>query len=780
MTKAKELVSQPPVAPGHTSSIWDGVHKNKRYLSHWEDNTVVIDVRVDGRPQVEPVAFPLAEITLAVFGDLSIYSNEPVPLTNFPNLVAALKISINSTIHAKTANFQNHVTKIINQSARFFSFCIGKGVYNLVDVSRDLTTDYQDHILRLGWWSANNYNLHLRRFLRRLNKSELLQKKIRRETSNNNVQFSLNIEQMQSLTGLRIPSNSLPQWFYQAYRKLTNEPKSPSSSGGKRVEPSEQSCCRALTTVNCLCFSHAGFDAISFIAFPNAAKTCEEFFKKNRRDTRTKTLTLPISVTIVQQSIRWLYEYGPTLIEILNEIRDKLEDGYEYNNALFTRRQTVSHKSFRTGIEGFQSRHQLPLSKLNEPGSDTEKIRLLTTTYLSALFFNIAATTARRRKEVTGEDRIYGLYFGCLRKVQEDSEDYKADFYIEKTLRDYEEFWVPKICVDSIKALEELFQVFRPLGSDRKIKNQNLSEARKDKLFKLNNFKSYVPHITEEALFSISEHSEHFFHLCDIDRNIIFNRNDKNVFRRFYCNLYVNRYDNPVAAALQHHLDHSHMGVTAIYGLDPHGRSPDEKSATLFRQAEADDESFSQIMAEVSQEHHVAKLVDLLDGKAVGGLYSKLILKLTIRLSKDISFALSPIETKATILADRMKSRGFASEEKSHGMCMAGTARHTVKRAHCSNEEGIHPEIASPNLCKGCINLMNPEGYQLHLANERDALLAEAADMTLPRALREAKKRDAADIESYLEADRRIAESNKQILLKLVDSWSKLEELSDE
>ncbi|HGL5077891.1 TPA: hypothetical protein ACKFHZ_005845, partial [Burkholderia multivorans] len=74
---------------------------------------------------------------------------------------------------------------------------------------------------------------------------------------------------------------------------------------------------------------------------------------------------------------------------------------------------------------------------------------------------------------------------------------------------------------------------------------------------------------------------------------------------------------------------------------------------------------------------------------------------------------------------------------------------------------------------------MNPEGYQHHLEQERDALLLEAADMTLPRAVREAKRKDAADVDAYLAADRRIAEGNKQIILKLVESWSEMEKLSE-
>ncbi|ENG1061390.1 hypothetical protein ABS381_005886, partial [Burkholderia multivorans] len=282
----------------------------------------------------------------------------------------------------------------------------------------------------------------------------------------------------------------------------------------------------------------------------------------------------------------------------------------------------------------------------------------------------------------------------------------------------------------------------------------------------------------EPASFEISFHCGDFFRLCGIEQNLIFNKN-RSIFRRFYCNLFVNRYDNPVAAALQHHLDHSHMGATAIYGLDPHDRDAEEKSAAIFRKEEDDDESFLSINSEVRQEHHVAKVIELLSGKSVGGIYSRLILKLTARLSRDSSFSLAPVETKGKIVADKMNSRGFAALENGHGMCMAGTARHTAKKANCAHDGEPHPEVASPTVCGDCINLMNPEGYQHHLEQERDALLLEAADMTLPRAVREAKRKDAADVDAYLAADRRIAEGNKQIILKLVESWSEMEKLSE-
>ena len=418
-------------------------------------------------------------------------------------------------------------------------------------------------------------------------------------------------------------------------------------------------------------------------------------------------------------------------------------------------------------------------TELEGHGRYPEKWRILLLIHFTAMFFIIAGSTARRRNEISGEERIYGLYFGCVREVQDGSDDRKVDFYIEKTLRDYREFWAPKVCVDAITSLEEISQTFRPLGSERKIPNKNPNEARQDKLFVLRNFTAYHPYIIGPSPFFIARHSSHFFRLCGVDKNLIFNRN-KNIYRRFYCNLFVNRYDNPIAAALQHHLDHSHIWMTAIYGLDPHERSAEEKSSALFIEQEADDESFSELMAEVSHGHFEEKIADLLDGKPVAGIYSRLLLKLASRLSKDSSFSTSPVKTKAKILADKMKSRGFASIENGHGMCMAGTARHTIKKAHCSDENGVHPENASPTVCEGCVNLLNPEGYQLHLAKKRDELLQEAADMSLPRALRQAKRNDAADIDAYLEAERRIAEGNKRILLKLVESWSNLEEEGDE
>lgn len=775
MTTAKPTARRRQRTLNATSGIWDGVHKNRRYLSDWEDNTIVIDSLADGKAVAEPYIFPLSEVTISTSGELSIYSTGPLPLTNFPDFVDTLKFAINRALRDKKANHRALVTQILNQGIRFFSFSIARGVYRLSDVSRDLVAEYRQRILEKGWWHANDYDVHLREFLEKLKSNQALQKSIRRETLNNTT-FSLNVDELQKLTGLRLPTNTIPQWFYEGYREIVREEKPPLSSGDNTPKPTEMSCKSVFDSVNLFCFSHKGFDAIPFIAFPNAAKMCADYFKANQSDKRTKTLTLPVAVTIMEVALAWLYDYGPTLLEVLNDIRSELEEADKNSNLHVRRRQRLAQKIFAAALKKFQAKHHLPFPELDERKREPDKLRMLTLMHQSSLFFIIAGTTARRRSEISGEERTYGLYFGCVRKVQEDAEDCKADFYIEKTLQDYDEFWVPKTCVDAIKALEELSQVFRPLGSSRKIPNENLTRAREDKLFVLRNFKSNAPHVMEPARFEVSIHSEDFFRLCGIEQNLIFNKN-KSIFRRFYCNLFVNRYDNPVAAALQHHLDHSHMGATAIYGLDPHSRAAEEKSAALFRQEEADDESFLAIMSDVSHEHHTAKIIDLLNGKPVGGHYSRLVLKLAARLSKDSSFAVAPVETKGQIIADKMKSRGFASMENGHGMCMAGCARHTAKKANCACDGVPHPETASPKVCQGCINLMDPEGYQRHLAQEVDLLLQEAADMTLPRAVRQAKKKDAADATAYLEAERRIAKGNQKIVIWLVESWSKLEEV---
>ncbi|ENG0264002.1 hypothetical protein [Burkholderia multivorans] len=777
MTATKTAAQQSTSNLDTAASIWDGVHKNRRYLSDWDNNTVLIDSRADGKTTDEPLIFLLSEITISATGELSIYSAAHLPLTNFPDFIATLKFSINSALRGKKANHRALVTQVLNHGIRFFSFCVGRGVYRLSDVSRDLVEEYRKKVLELGWWHANDYDLQLKRLLTKLESGEIPHESLRRKTLNN-TNFSLNVEELQRKTGLRIPTQMVPQWFYEEYRKIAKEAKLPLSTSDNTPEPTEKSCKLVFDSINLFCFSRDGFDAIPFVAFPNAAKMCRVYFKASQRDKRTKTLTLPVAVSIIQQALAWLYDYGPTLLEILNDIRSELEEADKNSHLHIRRRQRLALRIFSTALQKFQSKHHLPLPELDDPKRQPEKLRMLTLIYQTALFFIIAGTTARRRNEITGEERTYGLYFGSLRKVQDDCEDHKADFYIEKTLQGYKEFWVPKTCVDSIRALEELSQVFRPLGSSRKIPDENLVRAREDKLFALRNFKSYSPHIMEPASFEISFHCGDFFRLCGIEQNLIFNKN-RSIFRRFYCNLFVNRYDNPVAAALQHHLDHSHMGATAIYGLDPHDRDAEEKSAAIFRKEEDDDESFLSINSEVRQEHHVAKVIELLSGKSVGGIYSRLILKLTARLSRDSSFSLAPVETKGKIVADKMNSRGFAALENGHGMCMAGTARHTAKKANCAHDGEPHPEVASPTVCGGCINLMNPEGYQHHLEQERDALLLEAADMTLPRAVREAKRKDAADVDAYLAADRRIAEGNKQIILKLVESWSEMEKLSE-
>lgn len=755
-------------------NVWKTIAKDERYLSKWEDDFIRYEAKDTSAKLSVIESFDLRIALLGAVGNLGIFRKNPVPLLEFPEFAGALKIAINSTLRDFSANLKDHVAGTIHHCLRFFSFLLSRGIYRLSDADRESCEVYKQRILQLGWWKANSYNMLLRRVLRSLSKDKKLQNRLSGRNSQNTFR-TLNVEELERAIGLPIPSFAIPRWFYAMFGNIVKEQKPFQSTGKGIISPSHSSSLKVFKSINYLYFFINGIDSLRFNPFPRPTKIVDQHFgKAHAKDGRTQNLSLPTAVKIVEQSLRWLYDYGPALIEMLEQIRAKL------NEFSTTRLQTTTdfsldniHRLSNHKFYEFQSKHKLPLEgKIKSVFSDTS-LKSLVLTYQSAMFFLIAACHARRRNEIVGEHRDYGLYFGCLRQVSPDAGDYKIDVYIEKTLRDYEEYWVPELMVKAVHGLEALSQIFRPLGTIKKQYETDIELARRDKLFQSKHF-TYKAFEAETFLgFDLTSACSLFLKFSEVDAKEIFGQN-RNIFRRFYCIVYVNRYDNPVLAALRLHLDHSSVHETAIYGLDPHGRNPKAKAAAVLKRVRQDDADFQNTLSTVRSEHHVDKLLALLSGENVGGLYGRLVLKLVARLSNEAKFVASPTEVKAQLIAEKMERRGFEVNEKDNGICMAGKAKHTARKAHCSDGSSVHPERAGPAICSGCINLLTSEGYRKHMVSERAALLEQANDKSLPRAQRKGLLDDARDIESFLEADEHIADGNRKIVIWLVQQWSEL------
>ncbi|MFM0309659.1 hypothetical protein P0D71_17895 [Paraburkholderia sp. RL17-383-BIF-A] len=760
-----------------TEQKHDLVSLDARYLSDWDDNVIRFEAKDVGSRNSKVETIDLNAMYLCSIGDMGMYRRRVVPLVDFPQFAIAVKVVVRRVLWERTVEIKTEVTTAVNHCLRFFSFLLGRGIYRLSDVNRETVELYKRRILLHGWWKASCYNMMLRRAIRIIKTDQTLQLRIIGKSRHTSF-VTLCVDELEQIIGLPIPAQLIPRWFYRIFVEITGDKRPIETNDLAVIGSSHGSCQLVFGAINKLYFSARNFDSLCFKPYPRPASIADSFFgRPSARDGRTDNLSLPTVVQIIEQSLRWLYDYGPSLISMLQRVRTSLEDFAETARIGSSDYYRYLNRLCEDVFQEFQSIHHLPLSGPLRPVFGETSIRTLVATFQVAMFFNIDACTARRRNELVGHNKEYGLYFGCLRRISNDSDEYKYDVYIEKTHFDYVEYWAPNIAAESILALEALAQVFRPLFTEEYQYVDNVEMARGRKLFSSVNF-TYVGFMQERVIgFDLPKRSALFFKLAGVNGKDIFGRN-RNILRRFYCIVYVNRYDHPVLAALCNHLDHSSVHQTAIYGLDPHGRQPGKKAAELLKRLKNADLAFEKTLSEVRKEHLADKVVRLLRGENIGGSFARLLLKLMARLSADAEFVASPISVKAGIVVDTVDKRGFACVEKAHGMCVAGAARHTMRKAHCSDGVMVHPERASPKLCDGCINLLTAEGYRQHLRSERDTLLEEANNMSLSREHRRCLRKDAQEIDSVLEADETIATGNQEIVIKLVKHWSELQEES--
>ncbi|WP_322062961.1 hypothetical protein [Paraburkholderia sp. J63] len=768
--------SVPPVAELPASELKDNSESNSvdaRYLSEWDDNVIRFEAKDIGSKSSRVEKIDLNTVYLCSVGENGIYQRQLVPLTDFPQFILAIKVVVRRVLWERTTGIKTEVTTAVNHCLRFFSFLLGNGIYSLLNVDRQTCDLYKYRILHFGWWKANSYNMELRRAIRTIRANKELQLQVTGK-SRHNTFFTLSAKELEKVVGLPIPSQLIPRWFYRLFQRIIGDNRPLLVNDATAIAPSHGSCQLVFGAINKLYYGMDGFDSLPFRPYPRPANIADDFFgRPSSNDGRTDNLELSTVVKIIDQSLRWLYDYGPSLITMLEKMRTNLEEF-----AMTARIGSDVYYRFLNSLcedvfREFQSIHKLPLDGILRPVFGETSIRNLVATYQVSMFFNIDACTARRRNELIGHNKDYGLYFGCLHKVSEDSDEYRYDVYIEKTLFNYAEYWAPNIAAKSIQALEALSQVFRPLFFERYEYVNDVEAARERKLFSSVNF-TYVGFLQNRLLgFDLPEKCKLFFKLAGVNSKEIFGRN-RNVFRRFYCLVYVNRYDNPVLAALRNHLDHSSVYGTAIYGLDPHGRHPKKKAAETLKRLEKDELDFGRTLSQVRDEHHADIVARLLRGENIGGLHARLLIKLMARLSANAKFIASPTSVKADLVTETMRRRGFEVNEKDNGICMAGKARHTARKANCFDGSTVHPERAGPKICSGCINLLTSEGYRQHMRSERDALLQQSQDMSLSREHRQSLRQDALDIEAYLEADEKLAAGNQQMVIRLVQQWSDL------
>ncbi|MFL9992419.1 hypothetical protein PQR34_14495 [Paraburkholderia sediminicola] len=752
--------------------------KSWRYASDWNADVVLINVSDKKFPTANVKPFDLGKILMDVRGKRSPYK-EMRRLRDFRGFIKALKIGLNSVCHRNDdGSIPTEISVFISTCTKFFIWCIRHGIHNLTDVTPSDVHQCVAEVGRRGWFDMLEYKEAFRTLLRRTQSDIELAESLRGASTH--VRYlTLNLDAIEEEVGLPLcKGRAIPRFFAEGLRKTL---------GDKRKQPARSlfamknagGLMRTLKLLSMLPFS----DSLPFQPYYDVNDPMRPIKKAQRtrrerlgRDGRTQNLPLPQAIALLEHSLKWAFDYYPAIIELLEVALDRCATQLDKPHL-----EKVMRDAIRLAYPAIKEKYQLPFVDI-ELNIGKNALRSMIAYLMTATMVLIAINHGRRRNEIIGYKKFYGLYYGCVRFVAPESDNRKIEIYIEKTLRDYATFWCNVLvqrCVERLEAIWTLVHrldssaglTATPAGQGKNVTDDDLlAQQRRRKLFVLPLLsKKGLTATSNEPDYSWSQFAPTFFTMAGLDLRDF--PAHTHPFRRLFAILYVYRYDSSELLALSQHFFHITIDQTDIYVTDPKARRQKDRIAALYTKVQEEVRGLRELLSDARTGFLVKKIEELLNGKPLGGAFPRLVLRFVKQLSMFSEFTKLTNNEKARLLTERLENIGYKVNEKANGACMVGTTRRGRGKANCYRDGDVHPETAAPKTCHACSFSMTTETTIKWFELDRDQARAQAENPRLSPALRLANKREADLRDVIIDLERRFSEDNARQYAAVEATW---------
>ncbi|QIN62682.1 hypothetical protein SBC1_26980 [Caballeronia sp. SBC1] len=636
------------------------------------------------------------------------------------------------------------------------------GRYKLEQVEPKLLEKLAKELAKKGWWGVLDYSGRLNALIERAQRDGDFARSL--EGALQTRFFHLNIDFIRSQVHLPIESVFIPRNIVTQIFKA--------SGSAKKLERATQA---PHVTQNSLyvslkflnrCALVPGFDSFKTRPFPAPLARAKSLLGKE--DKRTENLSIDDVVTIFSEALKWTYVRADGVIQLCEVARAHLESDHLKSVHPNVARRTITrrvHEKYKEIARTFDLPEGLP-SLVKEEGFSlrTLILQLQISCAISVLFNH-----GRRREEVIGFGKSYGLYRGCLTAAEgQDSGSY-LDIYVEKTLQCYVTMWANEVVERAVDVLERLGQVFRPLGAPLLESASDVRSARKDKLFVFRNF-TYASFEGKASEWAFDRVAKFFFSKLNVS---VKKSTASHIYRRCFALIYMYRHDHPILMALSRHLCHITLETTRVYTEDAKDTEDGRSVESLFPLVDLEDAAFDSILEEERSEYFEKKILQILSGESVGGHFSRIVARIARSLESRASFKEASMEERARQTREVAEEEGYSPVPKANTTCAAGCANKTKRQANCysPNESRVCPEKASAELCAGCIHAITTPSHRSAVELEIASLMAAAGDTRRPLKLQLAA-RDAADgLRAVLDSELKTATEMQKFVGRLVDTW---------
>ncbi|MGF6410094.1 hypothetical protein [Paraburkholderia sp. MM5482-R1] len=749
-----------------TTEPFNQYTKHARYLSAWNDDCIRIDVHQYGSNDSKQISINLCQIVLDVSGGVGVHRS--ICLADFPKLVAPLKISLNHLC------FQHHegflaarITSFMNNYLRLIIAAFRDGRYALSKIDEEFINTLSVNLAKGGWWNTLGYEHALKKLLKLAKKSKTLVHSLKGTATTKD--FKFNLRKLQLALRMPIESAQVPTWFVEELAKLAKW-----NGKVKARSPNPTTSVKMLRVVfediNLLS-GMEGTDCIPYRPFPSPTGRARAL-RPDEESGRTANLNIADVAKVMTESMHWLYKRAIGIIKLCRVARRELER--KFSSDLSDHRLQLSIlAAVAKAYPQLKSKYDLPaLSFRNITDKSPDSLQVLVQNLFSSCAILISFNHARRREEVVGHDRPYGLHRGCVRPIKEDLDVFIIEIYIEKTLRAYTDMFCNGLVKRCVRVLELLSDMFRPLNTPSNVLHQTTKDY-SDKLFAYRFFsRCGFRQGKSPSIFDFGRQSDHFFEGLEIDRKKFDGK--LHPFRRFYGLLYTYRHDDPNLIALQNQYWHFSPDQTRIYVEDVLSEMDPDAIREMLKLVECEEHSTNTVLEELSQEYLTDKVERMLSGEPVAGHFSRIILRVAKWLGKSAEFQDASIQEKAAFLGGCLTKMGFRADPKPHCTCMLGKNRHTVRKAKChdSVDDRVHPERAGADMCCHCINCISTTNHQHTMQTECMRLERDASDFSLPSDLRSASSDAATELRHVIKFALDTGDRTASAFAAFTSSWN--------
>ena len=774
-----ESVMLETLAKSGDSTINSGIENRLHWRVTVNQNVITVNSAIDksSKPRLSIIDLDLYGLIPPGTTYRSGVYYKCVPISEFPHYRAVVIELINNLARKHEQYFKGSGRRSVTNVLRWLHFFSMRGKYRLRDVtSSDI--EYAINNLERGFFSLLDIDGKCKGIIHHLRgaSADNISHGI---TLKSTVLPALQIAKGFTSTLLAFPwegsKSPLPQSYRNGLRDLycAQHPDMNGATPPKGPEPvaaSKDSLIQFFIALNHLNHFIGNTDRIPFLPVYDVNRTAAQLATR-KTDERTPNVSLEDAIKMLETATTWIYDFGPTIVRLATDYRLALERRWTHLKEVGARSANDSSNEqdliliLINECDKARADGKFPDVEIctanNRPRGDQRKtagmykFRDIVDTLMTACFVVIALCNARRKNEVSGEHNEYGLYYGCVEKVDAVLSYATIEFYIEKTLQEYRTFSTNQLTVDAVSLLEDLYWVFEPFGNNRQRPSRvKAEEERKRKLFTFCRLTKYSlrPESHKRHPFLFGVHSALFFELANVEAQKLATRT--HIFRRLFSLIYLYRFKDARLEALSQHLCHLDYASTMVYVTDPETRGEAESIERLYRLCKTENAHTEEEMEAVRLIFSRETIKEMIEGNTAGGMANR-VRKLHRRMLKSVKpvrgksrYSHLTDQEKITFLVDVYKTHQQIPEPRKHGLCWADIHHN----GQCRDKETgkLAREYATPKKCSACAYHSFSSEFIANLEADLAALIEDGKNFYLPTAQRLGAKKAASNLRALI------------------------------